>query len=196
MCPTRGSLPFSCSGCANGSAISSLPAAPTPPGPCPRASYTRADGTLRLSRLRRFFRVIPYLVVSAGMLPHHFCAFVEGLFGPMHAEFERTPKTAKVSGGTVAPPAIAATPAALAKRTPARPGFAIPRIARPAYAITELLFVTAQLSWVIAFARSGYLLAAVTALWLVLGIAALRLGPPIAAWLRRRTALRSQGVFA
>jgi hypothetical protein len=32
------------------------------------------------------------------MLPHQFCAFVEGLFEPMHAEFERTPKKGDKNG--------------------------------------------------------------------------------------------------
>ncbi|SDU74712.1 glycosyltransferase family 2 protein [Jiangella alkaliphila] len=41
---------------------------------------------------RRFTRIVPYLVVNTGMLPHQFSAFTEGLFGPLHSEFERTPK--------------------------------------------------------------------------------------------------------
>ena len=49
---------------------------------------------------RRFGRVVPYVVISTGMLPHQFCAFLEGLFGPLHSEFERTPKTASVSHPT------------------------------------------------------------------------------------------------
>ncbi|BCB91136.1 glycosyltransferase family 2 protein [Phytohabitans suffuscus] len=41
---------------------------------------------------RRLTRVVPYVAVNAGMLPHQFSAFCEGLFGPLHTEFERTPK--------------------------------------------------------------------------------------------------------
>lgn len=47
---------------------------------------------------RRIGRVVPYVVVSTGMLPHQFSAFLEGLRGRMHAEFERTPKTAGAGG--------------------------------------------------------------------------------------------------
>lgn len=46
---------------------------------------------------RRIARVVPYAVISTGMLPHQFSAFVEGMVGPMHSEFERTPKTAAIA---------------------------------------------------------------------------------------------------
>ena len=48
--------------------------------------------------LRRVARVVPYVVINTGMLPHQFSAFTEGLFGDMHSEFERTPKAASVTG--------------------------------------------------------------------------------------------------
>jgi cellulose synthase/poly-beta-1,6-N-acetylglucosamine synthase-like glycosyltransferase len=47
---------------------------------------------------RRFARIVPYVVINTGMLPHQFSAFGEGLFGAMHSEFERTPKAASVTG--------------------------------------------------------------------------------------------------
>ena len=46
---------------------------------------------------RRVGRVVPYLVINTGMLPHQFSSFAEGLFGRMHSEFERTPKAASVT---------------------------------------------------------------------------------------------------
>ena len=55
-----------------------------------RHTYTD-DAGVRRGQARRFGRLAPFVIVNAGMLPHHMCAFVEGVFGPMHAEFERTP---------------------------------------------------------------------------------------------------------
>ena len=57
-------------------------------------TYSGGSGASRKSIPRRLARIIPYLIVNASMLPHHFCAFCEGLFGPLHAKFEGTPKTA------------------------------------------------------------------------------------------------------
>ena len=74
------------------------------------ASEIVGTGALR----RRLQRVIPYVVISSGMLPHQFSAFAEGLFGSMHSEFERTPKagsehTSSVrSGSGQDPPAVPA----------------------------------------------------------------------------------------
>jgi len=141
-----------------------------------RFTYSKEsmDG-LRRSRARRFARLFPYLVVNAGMLAHHVCAFVEGLFGPMHAEFERTPKTANVtapSAGTAR-----AAPAATARR-PRGP-------ARPAYAATETGLLSAQLGWVILFAVNEFLAAAAGAAWSVACILGIRLAPGLAR-IRRR----------
>ncbi|WP_377308419.1 glycosyltransferase family 2 protein [Phytohabitans flavus] len=49
---------------------------------------------------KRLTRVVPYVAVNAGMLPHQFSAFCEGLFGPLHSEFERTPKAGCGTGTT------------------------------------------------------------------------------------------------
>jgi cellulose synthase/poly-beta-1,6-N-acetylglucosamine synthase-like glycosyltransferase len=144
-----------------------------------RATYATAGGPMRISPARRFLRVFPYLAVNAGMLPHHFCAFFEGLFGPMHAEFERTPKTARVTlnGGATDDVPVAAIP------KPTR------RIARPAYIVADAAFVFVQLSWILAFAREGFLLATAASVWLVAGIAALRFGPAFASLAARLTDL-------
>lgn len=37
------------------------------------------------------------MILNTGMMPHHFCAFLEGMLGPLHAEFVRTPKTASTA---------------------------------------------------------------------------------------------------
>ena len=53
-----------------------------------------------MSVLAQLRRVVPYLLINTGMLPHQFSAFAEGLFGPMHSEFERTPKFASVTASS------------------------------------------------------------------------------------------------
>jgi cellulose synthase/poly-beta-1,6-N-acetylglucosamine synthase-like glycosyltransferase len=151
-----------------------------------RLGYRRDDGSLRISTGKRLLRAFPYLVINAGMLPLHLCAFVEGLFGPMHAEFERTPKTAAVSGDSKPTAVQAAKPA----KAPAR------KIQRPAYALTEALLVVVQLCWITLFALSGYETAAATAVWLVFGIAVLRLAPPVAAWISRLTSFPQKNIGA
>lgn len=45
------------------------------------------------ARLLRMGRVVPYMILNTGMMPHHFCAFLERMLGPLHAKFVRTPKT-------------------------------------------------------------------------------------------------------
>ena len=47
----------------------------------------------------RVARIVPYLVLNTGMLPHQLASFAEGLLGPLHSEFERTPKAASVTTG-------------------------------------------------------------------------------------------------
>ena len=51
--------------------------------------------------LRRFGRLVPYLVINTGMLAHQLSAFTEGLFGPLRGEFERTPKAGSVAAGSI-----------------------------------------------------------------------------------------------
>ena len=59
--------------------------------------HTYPDRMTHSTFLRRLGRVVPHTVVNAGMLPHQLSAFAEGLFGPLHSEFQRTPKTAAVT---------------------------------------------------------------------------------------------------
>lgn len=137
-----------------------------------KATYRTATGATRLSVWRRVLRLFPYLVVNAAMLPHHFCAFVEGLFGPMHAEFERTPKTAQVTiGGAVA----------TSRPLASRPKGAW-RLTRPGYAAAEAGFVFVQLCWLLTFSQSGFVLATTSAGWLLLSIAVLRFAPIVASF--------------
>jgi cellulose synthase/poly-beta-1,6-N-acetylglucosamine synthase-like glycosyltransferase len=131
-----------------------------------RATYAGRDGVL--PRLRRFLRVGPYLVVNAGMLAHHVCAFLEGLFGPMHAEFERTPKTAAVTGLVPEAPAPVQPPSPAPRRRP-----------RLGYALAEVGMVATQAAWAALFLAQGQTVAAAGALWLVLCVALLRAGPPL-----------------
>jgi cellulose synthase/poly-beta-1,6-N-acetylglucosamine synthase-like glycosyltransferase len=93
---------------------------------------------------RRCARVVPYVVVNTGMLPHQFSAFTEGLLGPMHSEFERTPKAASVSGA----------PAAGARR---RYGV---KVHWP-YVLAEAFFIAYQLAWAALFIAGGMLVAAI-----------------------------------
>jgi len=96
---------------------------------------------------RRVARVVPYAAVSAGMLPHQFSAFTEGLFGPLHGEFERTPKTATgpapAAGGGAARGGVPTVP----RRYPVR-------IHWP-YVLAEAFFVVYQLGWAARFATGG-----------------------------------------
>jgi cellulose synthase/poly-beta-1,6-N-acetylglucosamine synthase-like glycosyltransferase len=128
-----------------------------------RATYAGRDTALQ--RVRRLLRVGPYLVVNAGMLAHHVCAFLEGLFGPMHAEFERTPKTAAVTG--VAPEAPVQVQPAPRRR---------PRLG---YELAEGGMVATQGAWAELFLTQGQPVAAAGALWLILCVALLRAGPPL-----------------
>jgi hypothetical protein len=105
------------------------------------------------SVLARLRRVVPYLAISTGMLPHQVSAFAEGLFGPMHTEFERTPKAASVTNGastTVRPP------------TPRTYGV---KVHWP-YVLTEVAFVAYQAAWINLFVDRGMWLAALGAAYL------------------------------
>ncbi|PZF85137.1 glycosyltransferase family 2 protein [Jiangella anatolica] len=81
---------------------------------------------------RRFARVVPYVVVNTGMLPHQFSAFAEGLFGPLHSEFERTPKAGETG-------------------RPRRYGV---KVHWP-YVAAELFCVAYQLAWAVVFVAGG-----------------------------------------
>lgn len=134
----------------------------------------QAQGELK-GRARRFWRVIPYLVVNAGMLPHHMCAFFEGLFGPMHSEFERTPKTAVISSDAFS----FSLPVAAVKPMQRPKG-----ITRPAYFSAELFFVITQASWIAYFVISGNYLSAIWAYLLMVCILGIGILPMIIPYLR------------
>jgi hypothetical protein len=95
---------------------------------------------------RRFARIVPYVVISTGMLPHQFSAFTDGLFGPLHTEFERTPKAASVDG----------SPRSRAKRR-----YRV-RVHSP-YVLAEAFFVAYQLAWAVLFLAAGLVAAAIGA---------------------------------
>jgi cellulose synthase/poly-beta-1,6-N-acetylglucosamine synthase-like glycosyltransferase len=94
---------------------------------------------------RRFARVVPYVVINTGMLPHQFSAFTEGLFGAMHSEFERTPKAASVTGSA----------RSQTKRYNVKVHWP--------YVLAEAFFAAYQLAWAALFLADGLLLAAIGA---------------------------------
>ncbi len=108
-------------------------------------------GSVFLGRVKR---VLPYLVVNTGMLPHQFSAFMEGLFGGLHSEFERTPKAASVSASPAAAQIV--TAATNLKRV-----YGV-KIHWP-YVLTEAFFVTYQIGWAVLFAVNGPLVCALGA---------------------------------
>lgn len=140
-------------------------------------TYTGKAGAKPKSILRRLGRIVPYLIVNASMLPHHFCAFCEGLFGPMHAEFERTPKTASVTTSAIAAPQTAA---AATTAPPKRKAGKLP------YLLTEGVLLVIQLGWFTLFLVEGSVLAAAGAAWLAICITGVRLTPHISAFIIRR----------
>ena len=117
------------------------------------------------------------------MLPHQFSSFVEGLFGPLHSEFERTPKAASVTTNSprqhpakaLEPPKrsrgqMPQRPAAHSSRTAAavelrastaRKSYRV-KIRWP-YVLAEAFFVVYQLAWTVLFASSGLVLCAIGA---------------------------------
>jgi cellulose synthase/poly-beta-1,6-N-acetylglucosamine synthase-like glycosyltransferase len=112
--------------------------------------HTYRGGVTPASFRERFGRIVPYVVINTGMLPHQFSSFAEGLFGPMHSEFERTPKA-----GTAATNAPPAPPAAKKK------AYAV-KVHWP-YVLTEAFFVVYQLGWAVRFAVNGFTLCAIGA---------------------------------
>ncbi|MGL4401111.1 MAG: glycosyltransferase [Luteolibacter sp.] len=111
----------------------------------------------------RMVRLVPYIVINTGMFPHHLCAFLEGLFGPMHGVFERTPKAATV----IAPTGGSASrhkPKPLSKRSG---GLQI----RGLYLTAEITYIITQLVWTTAFLAEGLVVAALGAGWLALCVA-------------------------
>lgn len=94
---------------------------------------------------KRFARIVPYLILNTGMLPHQFSAFTEGLFGPLHSEFERTPKAGET-----------ATAAAAAGAAPAKARRYGVKVHWP-YVAAEVFCVAYQLAWAGVFLSEGLL---------------------------------------
>ena len=125
-----------------------------------RHTYPDRSGLRELGR--RLARVIPYVVVNTGMLPHQASAFAEGLFGSMHSEFERTPKTAASTS-----PALGETSGAPTRRR----SYAV-RIPWP-YLTAELVFMAYQTAWTLIFLAQGMVWCALGALGVAACVAVL-----------------------
>lgn len=95
--------------------------------------------------VHRFSRIVPYLIISTGMLAHQFSAFMEGLFAPLHSEFERTPKTAAVS--SISQQGVQPSVTQARKRPSVK-------IHWP-YVLAEVFFIGYQLIWAVEFALTG-----------------------------------------
>jgi cellulose synthase/poly-beta-1,6-N-acetylglucosamine synthase-like glycosyltransferase len=122
------------------------------------------------ARLARMGRVVPYMILNTGMMPHHFCAFLEGMLGPLHAEFVRTPKTASTGAG--------ASPKPRAKA----------KLKDPAYLKFELFFCITLAAWAVFFVHAGQAFAAFWSLWILACVAGLRAAPALAAFFAKDTA--------
>lgn len=112
---------------------------------------------LTLSRfLDRFGRALPLAALGTGMLAHQVNAFAEGLFAPLHSEFERTPKAASVTRQNthLNPPATGHS--SIVRKTDHV------KIHWP-YVLGELFFIAYQLIWAMFFAFSGLIWSAVAA---------------------------------
>lgn len=114
---------------------------------------------------RRVARIVPYVVINTGMLPHQFCAFAEGLFGPLHSEFERTPKAATVMSSSAGRTGVVSHPVVTpSQRNPAgaRRNSDSVRIHWP-YVAAEIFVVAYQLAWAAVFLMAGIVWGAVGA---------------------------------
>ena len=114
------------------------------------------------SVIRRLRRVAPYLVINTGMLPHQLSAFSEGLFGPMHSEFERTPKAASVTARSIPGESTDQVPHAGPEHRPSTPKAYSVKVHWP-YVLTEGAFVAYQAAWLVLFATSGLVWCAIGA---------------------------------
>lgn len=118
--------------------------------------HTYTEPLTRSRFLSRVGRMFPLAILGAGMLPHQVNAFAEGLFGPLHSEFERTPKAASVTRRDTH----------FNSRTAERPSL-IKKIDHVKihwpYVLSELFFVMFQLVWVVIFAASGMFWSALVA---------------------------------
>ncbi|GAA1869605.1 glycosyltransferase family 2 protein [Asanoa iriomotensis] len=104
---------------------------------------------------RRVGRIVPHLVINAGMLPHQFSAFCEGLFGSLYGEFERTPKAATVMASTGMPAGVETRRSTTARRYDVKVHWP--------YVLAEACFVALHLAWAAFFAVQGLILCALGA---------------------------------
>ncbi len=135
-----------------------------------RATYHLQGRNGWRARALRMGRVVPYMILNTGMMPHHFCAFLEGMLGPLHAEFVRTPKTASTSGQ-----AGAARGSAAAAPRPRKPA-----IKDIAYLKFEIFFGLTLIMWAGFFIHAGQSFAAFWSLWILACVAGLRAAPALA----------------
>jgi cellulose synthase/poly-beta-1,6-N-acetylglucosamine synthase-like glycosyltransferase len=122
--------------------------------------HTYSESITPSTFLRRLGRIVPHTVVNAGMLPHQFSAFAEGLFGPLHSEFERTPKTASVTP-TSSDTGPGERPRVVARRAENETADNV-KIHWP-YGLTEASYVVFQFAWAVLFAAGGLMLPAIGA---------------------------------
>jgi cellulose synthase/poly-beta-1,6-N-acetylglucosamine synthase-like glycosyltransferase len=110
--------------------------------------HTYAEPLTPRALVGRMARIFPNIVISTGMLPHQFVAFCEGLFGPLHSEFERTPKSAAVAL-RAAPSATQARPTAgRTERVKIHRPYVLAEVFVCAYcAVWAALFISAGLIW-------------------------------------------------
>lgn len=118
--------------------------------------YTYAEPLTLTRFFSRFGRVIPLAALGAGMLPHQLNAFAEGLFGPLHSEFERTPKAASVTRQDMQ------QHIPVTGRAPVVRGNHRVKV-HWSYLLSETLFVIFQLTWAVLFATRGLYWGALTA---------------------------------
>jgi len=110
--------------------------------------HTYAEPLTLRGFMGRFGRAFPLAALGAGMLAHQVNAFAEGLFGPLHSEFERTPKAASVTRQDMRRNApTTGRPSVFRKIDHVK--FHWP------YILGELFFVTFQLAWAVIFAILG-----------------------------------------
>lgn len=126
-----------------------------------KGKYASQHGSGAPGFTQRLSRVVPYIIINTGMFPHHLIAFLEGLFGPMHGEFERTPKVATVITSTAGPAAA----------VPPRPKRAGGLQVRGPYITAETAFFLTQAVWAFVFLAEGSLMASVSAFWLAVCVA-------------------------
>lgn len=123
--------------------------------------HTYSESITPSAFLKRLGRIVPHTVINAGMLPHQFSSFGEGLFGPLHSEFERTPKTASVTP-TSSDTGPGERPREVARRAETGKTTDGVKIHWP-YALAEASYVVSQFAWAVLFVADGLLLPAIGA---------------------------------